>query len=152
MGDPRTVEMVVGVERRRRADQRELVVDTVTAERHRDRLLSQHFRDGAAKTTRDVVLFDHEDAAGLSCRRDNRLTVERLDGVHVDEPAVQPLGRERLYGIHCCSHRKPMSDNSEVTPVPEDDGLTKLESGEATLIDHSLTATAEPEVDRSRPG
>src|SRR5690606_30132454 len=117
VGDSGTVEPVVRIERCWRPNQGKLVINTVATEWDRDAFLGQHFRHGAPEATGDVVFLDYEDAASLSCCGEDRLTVQRLDGVHIDQPAVQPLGSERLDGVDRRAHGKAVGDDRQIPAV-----------------------------------
>ena len=51
--------------------------------------VAERFGHGARQAADDLVLLDDDDAAGLAGGGDNRLIVERLDGVHADDPTGQ---------------------------------------------------------------
>ena len=60
------------------------IVDTDARDRRRA-MLGKCGGDRFAETADDVVLFNRDDTAGLLCGSNNKLFIERLDGMDIDD-------------------------------------------------------------------
>src|SRR5712692_951509 len=118
--------------------------------------LGHHLGDGAPESTFDAVFLEREHETGLGGCAHDSIAVERLDGVHAQQPDAQAfLGQ--LGGDEVGRREHPAAgDECEVGSLSHRDGAPQREAGLVRMNDW-LAGLAEPEVGRpverdDRPG
>src|SRR5450759_573339 len=99
----------------------------------------------ASETADDIVLLHGDYLAGLIGCLDDGLGVERLDGVHVDDPRTDALLLELARGFDGGHHAYTAGNNGDVTTLAHGVGLADLEV-ELALVDDRLGPAPQPHV------
>ena len=105
---------------------------------------------GGAEAAHDVVLFDRDDAARVRHRLDDRVSVDGLDGVHVDDAGTQTLPVENIRSAHGLEHPYAACDDGDVPAVTHGDGPADGVAVVLCLVDGRLEAS--PHADIHGPG
>ena len=111
----------------------------------------QGLDDRATQAADDAVLLRGHQRAGLPRGRDDRLAVEGLDGVHLDDARLDALAGQRLRGLQAAADHEPRADQGHVAARPQDQGLADLR-GVVVPVDERHLVAVEAHVDRARPG
>src|SRR5437773_1098136 len=105
--------------------------------------LRHHLGDSTAQAAVDAMLLEREDVPGLGRRARDGFAVDRLDGVHAEQPHAQSFGTE--VSRHAISGREhpARGDEGHVVPLPQGDRAAQLEI-RLGLVHDGFAGLAEP--------
>ncbi len=110
--------------------------------------LGQQLGHGGAEAAVDVVVLDRDHPAGLGRRAHDRVLVEGLDRVAVDELDGHVLG-PRLQPAQAVADVGPAGHQRQVAALPQDVGPADLEV-RRLVVEHRGRLAVEAQVDRVR--
>ena len=111
-------------------------------------VVCQHLCHRGTESAIDGVLLSRDNGTAVFCCRANGFLIQRLNRVHVHDPHLNALCRQRFRRMKCLRNLNSAGDNGGIFALSQDDGLAHLKR--RFRRGHNLCCqTAGPQRDRS---
>ena len=105
--------------------------------------------DCFAETADDVVLFNRDDTAGLLCGSNNKLFIERLDGMDIDDFNADAFCLQCIGSLNGFLYHETGRNNGDVRALAQRDALAQFELVIVVVVDAFHSQTAEADIARA---
>ena len=95
------------------------------------------------------MFLDGHHFAGLFCRSNHQIFIQRFDGVDVDDPGVDAVCLQQLGSLQRLGYTQAGGDQRNILAFPQHHALAQLKFVIRVVVDHRHSQSPEPQIYRT---